>query len=109
MDISQNNYAVPATSNYPGSATAAVVTFAAIATRMHSFKQIVWSYDGTPVGGRLSITIGATTVFDISITAGGPGFIPLDFKAPKNQAVTVTLASGGVGITGKLNIIGKDA
>lgn len=68
-----------------------------------------WSYSGVPTGGRLTIAIGSTTVFDIDITAGGPGHIRFDppLYNPSqtlNEAVTGTLYAGGSGVVGKLTI-----
>lgn len=72
---------------------------------------IAWSYNGTPTAGRLIIKnngSSGTTVFDIDITAAGPGFIP--FNPPKlfgsNVDVFIELFAGGSGVVGKLNVLG---
>jgi hypothetical protein len=68
--------------------------------------QVQWSYSAAPTGGRLRIQDGATDVFDIDITAGGPGSIT--FSPPRRcsalSVVTSVLAAGGAGITGKINV-----
>jgi len=88
--------------------TAVAITYAATASVAHKFRKLVWSYSEDPTGGALTITDGGTTVFQINITAGGPGFIPLDdMKFTSNSAVVVTLAAGGGTCVGMLNVIGK--
>ena len=89
----------------PAAATAAVITIAAEAEVVHVLDQIEWSYDAAPTGGRLTVTIGGTTVLDLSITADGPGFIPFPkgLYGTVNQAVVITLASGGGTVVGKIN------
>ena len=88
--------------HYPASNTAATKTIAAVATARHVLTKLVWSYSGAPTGGRLTVVDGATTVFDIDISAAGPGSIGLMAPMSLNSAMAVTLAAGGVGITGKL-------
>ena len=92
----------------PAANTAAIVSYPATPTVYHVITGIAWSYDAAPTGGRLSIIMNGSTVFDVDITAAGPGFIPFD--PPKRfgvgDAVSVTLAAGGVGITGKCNVLG---
>lgn len=91
----------------PAANTAAVVTLPAVAGRINVVKYLAWSYSGAPTGGRLSITDGGVTVFDVDITAGGHGSIPLGpgFQSgARNAAVVATLAAGGVGLTGKLSV-----
>ncbi len=86
----------------------ASATLAADADNFWAIDWIGWGYDGTPTGGRLTVTIGSTVVFDIPITAGGPGFLdfsgaPLYAQAQtRNEAVTVKLFAGGSGVTGKV-------
>lgn len=98
VDADAGNVHVPAAN------TAAVLTFAAVVGQRHVFIFIVWSYSGAPTGGRLTITDGGTTVLDIDITAGGPGDLAPQLRGEINSAMVVTLAAGGAGITGKLNV-----
>jgi len=96
----------------PASNTAAVVTLAAPtnhpAGRAWMYGGLSWSYDEDPTGGNLIITNGGTTAFSIDITAPGVGIIiyPVPMRADDQAAVVFTLAAGGVGVTGKLNVLG---
>ena len=93
----------------PAANTAAVVTYGAAAGVRHAITGMAWSYSGgIPVGGRLTIADAGVVVFDFDITDDGPGAI--EFPRPKmnaavNTALVVTLAAGGAGVTGKLNIL----
>lgn len=97
---------VAANIHVPAANTAAVVTLAAGNYR-NGVSKIVASYSAAPTGGRLTITDGATTVFDVDVLSGGP--VDFDFDPPlagsMNTALAVTLAAGGAGISGKLNIL----
>lgn len=103
-------YPAPAHSGNMSAATgansAAVVSLAADTTgdRPHVVSEVWWSYSGSPTGGRLTVQDGSGTQRDFDITAGGPGFMP--FNPPLSfavgQAVTLTLAAGGAGVTGKV-------
>ena len=63
-----------------------------------------WSYSGTPTGGRLLVQAGGQTFLDVDITAGGPGFLPIDppVSLAAGTQLTVTLKAGGSGVTGKV-------
>lgn len=92
---------------YPAANTAAVVTLAAVTKNYYIVDAMQFSYDGDPTGGRLTVAIGGETVFDVSITKGGPGPIPIPpglTRGVVNEACVVTLAAGGSNITGKLNL-----
>ena len=88
------------------------VTYAATSGVAHVIAGLAWSYSGTPTTGRLTITVGTAspiaTVFDIDIRAAGPDsivfFVPLRFAV--GQQVTITLAAGASGVTGRLNVLG---
>jgi len=93
--------------SYPAADTAAVVTLATTGThRYHVIGSVYWSYDDDPTGGRLYIDYGGNFAFDIDITAGGPGFVfwQPPVEAAKASYVIITLAAGGAGVTGKLNV-----
>ena len=93
--------------NAPAANTAAVITLAATASKKHYIPRVVWSYDAAPTGGRLTITDDGTTVFDLSITAAGPGVIDVGIEsAAVNKAMVITLAAGGGVVVGKVNIPG---
>lgn len=96
----------------PASNTAAVITYAASSAAAnvgHVVQGIVWSYSGgTPTGGNLKIENGSgVTVFSLDITSAGAGFIP--FPLPKKgsgaTALIITLAAGGSGVSGKVNVL----
>lgn len=101
QDASTNDVHVPAAN------TAAIVSYPATPTVYHVIGGVAWSYDDDPTGGRLTIVMNGSTVLDLDITTGGPGFIPFD--PPKRfgvgDAVSVTLAAGGVGIQGKVSVL----
>lgn len=97
--------------NVPAAATNAVITLAAPgATKVNVISGVAWSYSAAPTGGRLRIEdVSGTTIFDIDITAAGPGYIP--FVPPKknaalNTAMIITLFSGGGAVQGKVNVLG---
>lgn len=96
----------------PASNTAAVVTYPAVSGQAYKFSNgVAWSYDASPTGGLLTITVGGSTVFSMSITSAGAGFIPFNdpLWSGKNEAVVFTLAAGGSGVTGKLSVLGCHA
>jgi len=93
----------------PASNTAAVVTKAAAGAGVcNVIDGIAWSYDAAPTNGGLTITDGGSTVFQVAVTAAGPGFFlfPRPLKSAANSAMVVTLAAGGSGVTGKINVLG---
>ncbi len=92
--------------NVPSSNTDAVLTFSAAGAGIaHLLGKIVWSYSGTPTGGRLTVKDGSSVVLDVDVTAAGPGFIPFDkaLKGTANTAMEVRLYAGGSGVVGKIN------
>lgn len=96
----------------PAAATAAVVTYAAIAGLRHVITGVGWSYSGgiPGVGANLNIQDGAgNVVFSWDITESGPGFVlfpPALKQSAVNTSLIITLTSGGAGVTGKLCILG---
>ena len=89
----------------PAANTAAVVSLAAADGIYQVVAAVVWSYDNTPTGGSLIITDGTTTI-TIAIVDQGAGKLELKrpFAGAKGAGVTITLAGGGGGVTGKLNV-----
>lgn len=90
----------------PAANTAAVVTFAAVTGKRHHLVYIAWSYSATPTGGNLKVEdASGTTVLDVDITAGGPGSLQFEnpLRGEVGNALIVTLAAGGAGISGKVN------
>ena len=93
----------------PAAATPAVITYSATASVAHTIEGVSYSYAGAtdPVGGNLKIEDGATTVFSIDIPLKGERtiYFPTPRKISVNANMVITLASGGAGITGKVNAI----
>lgn len=92
----------------PSSNTAAVLTYAAVSDRRHVLSGVAFSYSAAPTNGNLKIENGSgTTVFNLDISAAGPGFIPFDppLEGSLNTALIITLAAGGSGISGKVNAL----
>jgi hypothetical protein len=82
--------------------TAVTITVAGVANHRHVLHGVQWSYiGGTPVGA-LAVTTPA--VFDEDIVAAGPGGHTLVIASVAGGDLVVTLAAGGVGLVGKLNI-----
>ena len=80
-----------------------------------SIGGIAWSYEGGTLSTDAELTIWATAsgvlsniIFSIDINDDGAGFIiPSEpIKFPPNLAIVFDLTSGGVGVVGKLNILG---
>ena len=92
----------------PAANVAAIVAYPATPTVYHILSGIAWSYDAVPVGGNITIVMNGSTVFDLDITQGGPGFFPFDppKRCAVGDAVSVTLAAGGAGIQGKVSVLG---
>jgi hypothetical protein len=93
--------------HFPAANTAAVVTKGAPGEGVkHVLGGIYWSYNDTPSGGSVSVVDGSTSVFSEGVTSGGPGYFP--FQPPmsltENAQMIVTLAAGGAGVTGRLNL-----
>lgn len=87
----------------PVANTAAVITLAATPSYQHFIHGVQWSYSAAPTGGKLTITVAGSTVFEVDITASGPGGFNFGIPGGTNQAVVVTLAAGTGSIVGKVN------
>jgi len=103
----QARVALPANIDRPAANTAAVVTYAAVADATHVIGTVAWSYSGAPTNGSIQITDGGAVVLDLDIIAGGPGSLNIKMRFGVNSAVVVTLAAGGIGVSGKLCILGR--
>src|SRR5947208_2643956 len=84
-----------------------LVTLSSPETAYHVIDSIFWSYSGTPPAGRLTVTDAAQAVMDLDVPLAGTNTVSfrrgLQSMVPKND-LTVTLASGGVALTGKLSV-----
>lgn len=87
---------------------ATTITYTADNDAAHVISGLAWSYSAAPTGGNISIADGADTVFDMPVTAAGPGWIT--FNPPKRghagNAMVITLAAPGGAVVGKVNVIG---
>lgn len=96
------------TSASSGSNASVSITLVGRAGMRHKVQQITWSYSSAPAGS-LSTTgfEGDELAFDI--TAGGPGGLALPPSAygAVGASVVVSLAAGGGGITGKINVFSE--
>lgn len=94
----------------PSAATAAVVTYAAVAGQYHVIRGIAYSYDSTPTGGNLKVEdVSGTSVFSIDVPVAGAAVIqfPIPLRSSiVNTALIVTLASGAGSVVGKVNVLG---
>lgn len=99
------------THHAPAANTDAVVTFSAQPGIAHAITGIQWSYNDGPTGGQIDITIGGVEVFKQYVTAGGAGFyqFPNGLKGAAGSAMVITLAAGGAGVSGSLDIQGYRA
>lgn len=87
--------------------TAVALTYAAVAGRQHVIGDLIVSYSGAPTGGNLKVEDGSgNTVFQVDIVAAGPTILPLELPrmGSPNTALIVTLAAGGSGVVGKINV-----
>jgi len=90
----------------PSANTPAVVTLAARPGFRHYLLLVAWSYNAEPTNGALTITGLHAGTFAIDITTEGPGPLWLPPAAGLiSTAVVVTLAAGGAGVTGKVNVL----
>jgi hypothetical protein len=90
-------------------ASAAITYAAGGAGVQHCIGGVAWSYSAAPTGGGLKIEDGSgNIVFQIDITAAGPGFIPFTppRKGAANTALIVTLFAPGGAVVGKLSVLG---
>jgi hypothetical protein len=89
-------------------AAEAKVEVAANADQTWNVLMILWSYSQAPVGGSLKIEQDDVEIFDVDVTASGPGFLPFGqtgLVLTKGSKLEVMLSGAGAGTTGKLNVI----
>jgi len=105
------NFPVSSGDYATGTNAAAVINLpAAGAGRNHVITGISCGYSATPTSGSIKIEDGSgVVVFKAPITSAGENTI--NFYPPKigspNTAMIITLAAGGAGVAGDLNIIGR--
>jgi hypothetical protein len=94
-----------------GTNAAAIISLpAAGGGRNHVVTGITCGYSSTPTSGSIKIEDGSgVVVFKAPISSGGSNTI--NFYPPKigssNTAMIITLAAGGSGVVGDLNVIGR--
>ena len=99
----------------PAANTAAVVTIAADANHVWDIRAVYASYTAAPTNGSLDISIGGVSKYNVPVTDSGIvgkngilfalGDEEDGLHGTYNQAVVVTLAAGGVGINGAVNVL----
>src|SRR5437667_11090397 len=92
--------------------TAVTVTLSAVAGAYHQVHNISWSYSAMPTGGRITVTDGGTTVVDFDLVQDPFDSLPTSLlpilSVAQNTDMVITLAAGGIGVTGKLVIDADD-
>lgn len=90
-------------------AGAATVTLAAKAgspAKAWTIQGFLFSYSATPdAGATLTVQKGSDVVLRVAVTSAGPGPIIIPpTSGDGNEALSVSLSSGGTGITGYLTV-----
>jgi len=86
--------------------SAATLTFASPGPGLSRVVQgIIFGYSDTPATpGRLVARVAGEIVLAAPVTTSGAGFLPVTLKAGTGQALTITLESGGTGVTAEVNV-----
>lgn len=82
---------------------AGVITVLAVQDKRHTLHKLVWSYNTTPTGGRITVT-GGLNALDLDVSNAGPGSLSINYVCTVNTNMVVTIASGGGAVVGKLYI-----
>jgi hypothetical protein len=84
---------------------AATITITGQTGRPTILSQVDWSYSSAPTGGNIKVQDGSTTIWEVDVTAAGPGFKtftpPLSITPGANMVIT--LAAPGGAIVGKVD------
>lgn len=101
----------PADTGHTGSATNLDVDIELPATpgKSHRLLTVSWSYSDDPTGGTITVFDGDNPVYQVDVTSGGPGFLPVMLTGSPGNAMLVTLSPGGAGVVGRLNIQALEA
>lgn len=87
----------------------AVVVMPAVGGVTNYLTMIIPSYT-VAVGGKITVKNGTTVIFDTDIMVANPGPITFDGKSilrsDAGNLLEVRLGSGGLTVTGKLNVLG---
>lgn len=95
--------------NVEGTNAAISVTLVGVPDRRHKIQQVTWSYSDDPTSGALSSAGLQGDEWKVYITRGGPGPVALPPAAYGTVGgnVTFTLAAGGSGVNGTLNVFSE--
>ena len=82
-----------------------IITLPAITRHAYTLLWVDVSYNGVPVGGRVTVKVGETMKLDQPIDVAGPTHVdlPEPICGESGQGMVITLAAGGPDISGKLN------
>jgi len=81
----------------------AVIAIPAVENKRIVIQGIQGSYSGVPTGGRLHVTDGFDTFFEVDLFAAGAfDFSPV-LAFPPSKGVVITLAAGGGTVVSKVN------
>lgn len=86
--------------------TAVATTYTGVAGQRHRLTYVAYSYNPAPTTGRLTVTDGGATIFDLDLPAAVDREIPLPPGGLQGSAgldMVITLAAGGGTSVGKLN------
>jgi len=83
------------------------INLAAVAGHNWRFDYVHYSYNGQgPAAGSLQVNDGTVNYIQ-TITGAGVGWLPFDTtRWTQDAAVAITLAAGGLGVTGRLAVLG---
>lgn len=91
----------------PASNTNAVVTYPATGERLHRIGGVLTSFSAQPTGAELTIQSNATVIARHFITTSNPTEIIFNegIANTMGESMVITLTAGGVGISGRLQVI----
>jgi hypothetical protein len=103
---------VQETPSSPVSATAAAntqvqITIPGVAGQTIRINHLSFSYSGAAAAGGVTIVVNAVTIWQIDVAGADfqlPPLPPGGLLCQAGQNAVVTLAAGGAGVTGKLNV-----
>lgn len=82
----------------------AVITIAGEVGKRRHLSKITFAYSAAPTNGRVSVTVDGVTKFSAAVTSAGPGPLNVNIPGEVNAPIVVTLAGGGSGVRGDLNV-----
>jgi len=103
-DITNIPVSTTALIHAPAANTAAAITITGVAGKTLILTRVICSYDGDPTGGNLTVKNKTAVVFNADIVASGVYEFSIVRKCTQAENLVVTLAAGGTGVSGKLNI-----